>query len=82
MKQIVVIKESTTVLHVDKEYLIVKKSECSDSIIAYRHIEKLYINKLINIAISECLLLATHFDLYFINQHGKILGRIIADEEI
>lgn len=82
MKQIIVIKESTTTLHVDKEYLIIKKHEYSDSVIAYRHIKRLYINKLIDITISECLLLAELFDLYFINQHGKILGRIIIDEEI
>ena len=82
MKQIIVIKESTTTLHVDKEYLIIKKHECSDSVIAYRHIKRLYINKLIDITISECLLLAELFDLYFINQYGKILGRIIIDEEI
>lgn len=82
MKQIVIIKESKTTLHINKEYLIIKKPECSDSVIAYRHIKRLYVNKLININISECLLLAALFDLYFIDQHGQLLGRITIDEEI
>lgn len=74
MKQIVVIKESSTKLLVDKKYLIIKKVNCSDNVIAYRHIKRLYINKLINITISECLQLASMFELHFINQHGQILG--------
>ena len=82
MKQIVVIKESITTLVVEKEYLIIKKPQYADNVIAYRHIRKLYINKLINITISECLQLAIKFELYFINQHGKILGRMKIDEEV
>jgi len=82
MKKTIVIKDSTTTLYIDKEYLIIKKPEYGDSVIAYRHIKKLYVNKLINIKISQCLLLAALFDLYFINQHGQILGRISVDEEI
>jgi len=82
MKQIIVIKASSTILNIEKEYLIIKKSTCSDNVIAYRHIKRLYINKLVNISISECLKLASLFELYFINQHGNILGRIQIDEEI
>jgi len=82
MKQIVVIKESSTLLQIEKEYLIIKKPACSDNVIAYRHIKKLYINKLIKISIAECLQLASFFELYFINQHGNILGRIERDEKI
>jgi hypothetical protein len=82
MKQIVVIKESSTILYIEKEYLTIKKPACSDNIIAYRHIKRLYINKLINISISECLKLASLFELCFINQHGNVLGRIEIDEAI
>jgi len=82
MKQIVVIKASSTILTIEKEYLVIKKSTCSDNVIAYRHIKRLYMNKLINISISECLKLASLFELYFINQHGNILGSIKVDDEI
>ena len=82
MKQIVIIKESSTTLIIEKEYLIIKKANSSDNVIAYRHIKKLYINKLIDISISKYLELATNFELYFINQYGHILGKIQIDETI
>jgi len=82
MKQIVIIKESLTTLFIKEKYMIIKKPECSDNIIAYRHIKTLYINKLIAITISDCLKLASIFELYFINQHGNILGSIQTDEKI
>ena len=82
MKQIVIIKESQTLLHVEKEYLLIKKQACSDNIIAYRYIKKLYINKLIDISLNDCLKLASHFELYFINQHGHILARLLSHEKI
>jgi len=82
MKQIVVIKESITTISTSKNYLIIKKSGCSDNIIAYRYIEKLYVNKLINISIRECLKLAALFEIYFIDQYGNILGRIDLNEKI
>jgi len=82
MKQIVVIKESSTTIYIDQKYLIVKKVGYSDNVISYRNIKKLYLNKLIQISISDCLKLASYFELYFINQHGNILGRIQIDEKI
>ena len=80
MKQIVIIKDSKTLLHIEKEYLVIKKAQCSDNIIAYRYIKRLYINKLIDISINECLKLASHFKLFFINQHGQILAEVRNEE--
>ena len=82
MKQIVVIKDSKTHLHIYKDYINIKKPTCSDNIIAYRYIEKIYINKLIDITIGECLKLAHHFDVYIIDQYGYIISKIKLDEKI
>ncbi len=82
MKQIVVIKDSKTLLHIDQEYMSIKKPSCSDNVIAYRHIKRIYINKLIDISINECLKLAKYFDVYFINNNGYILAKMQLDEEI
>jgi len=82
MKQIVIIKESSTTLDIQKEYMVIKKEMYSDTVIAFRHIQRLYINKLIHVSIVDCLKLAAIFELYFINQHGDILGRIMTNEKV
>ncbi|WP_151899673.1 hypothetical protein MLC52_09915 [Sulfurimonas sp. NW15] len=77
MKQIIVIKNSKTKLHVKQNYMIV-----DDNVIAYRYIKSLYINKLLNISISECLKLSSIFKVFFIDRYGNLLGEVKLYEEI
>ncbi len=81
MKQIVVFKNSKTIVTIFSEYLIVKINNV-ENIIAYKYILELYINKNINISISNCIKLASLFDVWFINHHGKILAKVELDEKI
>lgn len=80
MKRILIIKSSKARIHIDNKYLIVK-TLYEDKIISYKHIQEAYINKLITISPAQCLKLASYFPLYFINQHGKILGHMELDNE-
>ncbi|MEA3522726.1 MAG: hypothetical protein U9R50_07105 [Campylobacterota bacterium] len=81
MKQIVIVKDSKTDLSIFSEYLVVK-TQTQESVIAYRYIKEIYINKLINISIAKSIKLATIFDVYFIDQHGKVLAKVINYEKI
>ena len=81
MKKIIVIKNSSTTVHVFSQYLIIKTA-FQENIVGYRYIKELYVNKLIDISLSNYLKLATHFDIYFINQHGKVLGKVLSYEKI
>ena len=78
MKQIVVIKDSSTSLYIDKDYIVVN----SNNIIAFRYIKALYLNKNIDINISKCLKLARCFKIYFIDRFGNIIGNIELNEKI
>jgi len=72
LKQRIVIKNSSTKLQVFDTYLIVDNGvEC---VIAYKHIEALYINKRVKIGIAECLKLMESFPLFFIDRYGNILA--------
>jgi len=75
MKQIVVIKNSQTKVFVCKNYLIVRTKD-AENILGFRYIEKLYLNKLIDISISNVIKLSHIFDVYFIDQYGKILAKV------
>ncbi len=81
MKKIVIIKNSRTQLKLEKDYFIISSSTY-DSVVSYRHIKSLYINKLIPITIAEGIKLAKMFDLYFTDQHGNILGKMQIYEKV
>lgn len=81
MKKTIIIKNSSTKIDVLSQYLVVKTVSQED-IVGYRYIKELYINKLIDISMENCLKLATKFDLYFINQHGKILAKVLSYEKV
>jgi len=81
MKKILIIKDASTVIHLFTEYLVVK-TESQEDIIGYRYIKEIYINKLLDISLKEYLKLATKFDVYFINQHGQVLGKVISYENV
>ena len=75
MKQIVIIKDSSTKVRVYKEYLDVTNIYES-RVIGLNNIKELYINQLIQIVPSQFLKLTQKFPVYFINQKGHILGCI------
>ncbi|MEA1892884.1 MAG: hypothetical protein U9N33_09250 [Campylobacterota bacterium] len=81
MKKTVIVKNSSTKIDVLSQHLVVKTASQED-VIGYRYIKELYINKLIDISMVNCLKLATKFDIYFINQHGKILGKVLSYEKV
>lgn len=75
MKKTVIIKEAKTKLSIENHHIVIR-SIYEDKIIAFRYIKQLYINKRIDISISQCILLANYFDIFFINHHGTIIGTI------
>jgi len=81
MKKILVIKDASTIVHLFSDYLTVK-SKLQEDIIGYRYINELYINKLVDIPLKEYLKLATKFDIYLIDQHGKVLGKVVSYEKV
>lgn len=82
MKQTIIIRASTVKLHVEMKYLVIKDEEQSDRIIAYRYIQKLYINQHIALSIANALKLASHFELFFIDQYGHIVGEMVRHEKV
>jgi len=81
MKQIVIIKDSKAEVKIFTQYLIVKLVG-NDTIIAYRHIEALYINKLVDISVSKYIKLASMFSGFFTDQHGNILAKVDLYEKV
>ncbi|MEA3227611.1 MAG: hypothetical protein U9P38_00910 [Campylobacterota bacterium] len=81
MKKTIIIKNSSTKIDISSQYLVIK-TVSQENIIGYRHIKELFINKLIDISMANCLKLAKKFDLYFINQHGKILAKVLSYEKV
>lgn len=81
MKKTIIVKNSSTKIDVLSEYLIIK-TKSQEDIVGYRHIKEVYFNKLIDISLTNCIKLATKFDVYFINQHGKVLAKVLSYEKI
>lgn len=81
MKKIIIIKDSSTRVDIFSEHLVIK-TKSQEDIVGYRYIKELYINKLVEISLKNCLKLATKFDIYFINQHGKVLAKVLSYEKI
>jgi len=79
MKQIVIVKDSSTKVRVYKDYLDITNIYES-RVIGLNNIKELYINQLIQIVPSEFLKLSCRFPIYFINQRGHILGYIKKEE--
>ena len=76
MKQILIINNSKTSIEVGSNYLIFK-TDTQETVIGYRYIKELHLNKLINISVSNCLKLANCFDLFFIDRYGNILAKVV-----
>ncbi len=81
MKQIVVVKGSKTQVNIFSDYLCIKKNG-AETIIAYRHIKELYLNKLIDISIADSIRLSKIFDTYFTDQYGNILAKVQLYEKV
>jgi len=81
MKKIIIIKDSSAIVDVFPEYLVIK-TESQEDVVGHRYIKEFYINKLVDISLKNCLRLATKFDIYFINQHGKVLAKVFSYEKI
>lgn len=75
MKKTVIIKEPSTTIKVYADYMVATSLH-DNSIIAFRHIKELYINKTILLTPSELIKMASFFDLFFIDRHGYILATI------
>ncbi len=81
MKQTLVISDSKTKLRIHSTYLVAKSAN-KDTIIAYRYIKELYLNKLIDISMADSIYLAKIFKIYFIDQHGYILAQVALSEKV
>jgi len=55
---------------------MVVTSNQESSVVAFRHIKELYINKTILLTPSQLLKMASFFSLFFIDHHGYILATI------
>lgn len=75
MKTTLIIKDSSTKIKIHKDYMIIT-TNIESSVIGFRHIKEMYINKTILITPSEMLRLASFFDLFFIDHHGYMLASI------
>lgn len=75
MKKNIIIKDSSITITVSKEHLIFKSFN-GDSVVGFRHIEALYLNKAIEIGMNECYKIMCHVPLYLIDEHGYILARL------
>lgn len=75
MKTTLIIKDPSSKIKIYSDHMIVT-SNTNSSVIGFRHIKELYINKTIVITPSEMLKMASFFELFFIDHHGYILATI------
>ena len=73
--RILILKEPSTKLTLYPEYLHLK-SIYHDTIIAYAHIQAIYLNKSINIDIATCYALSQKVPLTIIDEHGYLLATL------
>lgn len=71
--KILFIKNANTIIKFHSAYMIIKTNH-QDYVVGYRHINELYLNKLIAITPRECIKIAKFCKLFFTDQHGYILA--------
>lgn len=76
MRRTVIVKESQVKLMVHQEYIELK-SPTQSRIIAFRHIEALYLNKAIKIPIGHCYQIMEKVPFFLIDEHGYILAQFV-----
>ena len=75
MKKTIIVKNSKSKIKVYNNYIeIINMNE--NRVIGIRNIRELYLNQQIEISPSKFLKLLQEFKIFFINHHGKILGKI------
>jgi len=74
-KSVFIFREASTKITLYPEYIHVK-SIYHDKVIAFRHIEMVYVSKSIDISMATCYELSTRVPLYIIDNHGYILAEI------
>jgi len=75
MKLPLILKNSKTSIEIHKEYLVAK-TDIGENIIAYRHIDKIYINKHIQLNPYELLHLCLFMEVWLIDRYGNILAKV------
>jgi len=71
MKQIVILKDSKTTLRIYQDYMVVTKDD-KESVLAFRYIKELYINKSIEFSLKECVDLSKIFKIFITDRYGNI----------
>jgi len=82
-KQILILKQSATGLIVHQEHMeIITPKE--SYIVAYRHIDAIYLNKAIRVDIGTCYALSQKVALYLIDHNGYLLAELkeVTDETV
>jgi len=75
MKQTLIIKDRSTSLEIHKEYMVLNFCD-NETVVSFRHIDKLYINKHIDIKSFELVYLASILKLFIIDRFGNILAEV------
>ena len=75
MKQTLIIKDRSTSLEIHKEYMVLNFCD-NETVVSFRYIDKLYINKHIDIKSYELVYLASILKLFIIDRFGNILVEV------
>jgi hypothetical protein len=53
-----------------------------DSIIAFKYIKELYINRAIDVRLGDCIKALKFFDIYLIDRYGYVIAEVKKYEEV
>jgi len=73
-----ILQDKTTRLKVHNKYLEIQKSGES-KIIAFMHIEEIYLYQELKVPIKICIQLAKKVPLYIIDRYGYIVAKIVSE---
>lgn len=76
MRRPLIIKDSQTAITIHNEYIELKHPK-QNSIIAFCHIESIYLNKAIDVSIGECYKIMQKVPFFLIDENGYILAQFV-----
>jgi hypothetical protein len=82
-KRVLILRDSKTAITIHSDYIEIKNF-INSYVVAFRHIERIYLNKAIDIDISSCYAISQKVPLFIIDEDGYILAELkrVRDEEV
>ena len=74
-KRLLILRDPNTKITIHREYLEITAGT-QHYIVAYRHIEAIYLNKANKIPVGICYTISTHVPFYLIDQNGYIIAQL------